>query len=85
MDSQALWHKLRKAAASVASGLVAVKAEVNGLDVRTVREENAAGLFLPRRPVPDSFASAQSFLNRQRKDNRSIGASKTNNLSPSPR
>ena len=36
VDGQALRHKLRKAAASVASGLVAVKAEVNGLDVRTV-------------------------------------------------
>ena len=45
MDSQALWHKLRKAAASVASGLVAVKAEVNGLDVRTVREETQQGFF----------------------------------------
>ena len=39
MDGVALRHELHKAAASVVSGLVAVKAEVNGLDVRTVREE----------------------------------------------
>ena len=45
MDGQALRHKLHKAAASVVSGLVAVKAEVNGLDVRTVREETQQGFF----------------------------------------
>ena len=45
MDGQALRHKLHKAAASVVSGLVAVKAEVNGLDVRTVRKETQQGFF----------------------------------------
>ena len=45
MDGQALRHKLRKAAASVVSRLVAVKADVNGLDVRTVREETQQGFF----------------------------------------
>ena len=40
-----LRHKLHKAAASVVSGLVAVKAEGNGLDVRTVREETQQGFF----------------------------------------
>ena len=39
MDGQALRHKLRKAAASVVSGCVAVKAKVHGLDVGAVREE----------------------------------------------
>ena len=39
MDGQALRHKLRKAAASVVSGLVAIKAEIDGLNVWTVREE----------------------------------------------
>ena len=45
MDGQALRHKLCKAAASVVSGFVAVKAEVNGLDVRTVREKAQQGFF----------------------------------------
>ena len=39
VDGISLRHKLRKAAASVVSRLVAVKAEVNGLDVWAVREE----------------------------------------------
>lgn len=34
MDGAALRHELHKAAASVVSGFVAVKAEINGLDVR---------------------------------------------------
>ena len=45
VDGQALRHKLRKAAASVASRLVAVKAEVNGLDVRAVREKAHKGFI----------------------------------------
>ena len=45
MGGQALRHKLCKAAASVVSGLVAVKAEINGLDVRTVREKAEQGFF----------------------------------------
>ena len=36
---------LKGKTASVVSGLVAVKAEVNGLDVRTVREETQQGFF----------------------------------------
>ena len=40
MDGQALRHKLCKAAASVV-----VKAEVHGLDVRTVREKAQQGFF----------------------------------------
>ena len=43
MDGQALRHKLHKAAASVVSGLVAVKAEIYGLDVRAVREKAHKG------------------------------------------
>ena len=46
MDGQALRHKLCKAAASIVSGVVVVKAEVNGLDVRTVREK-AEQCFFP--------------------------------------
>ena len=45
MDGQALRHKLCKAAASVTSGLVVVKAEVHGLDVQTVRKETQKGFF----------------------------------------
>ena len=45
VDGQALRHKLRKAAASIVSGVVVVKAEVNGLDVRTVRKETQKGFF----------------------------------------
>ena len=45
MDGQPLRHKLCKAAASVVSGFVAVKAEKNGLDVRTVREKAQQGFF----------------------------------------
>ena len=45
VDGQALRHKLCKAAASVVSGFVAVKAEKNGLDVRTVREKAQQGFF----------------------------------------
>ena len=45
MDGQALRHELHKAAASVVSGFVAVKAEVNGLGVRTVREKAEQGFF----------------------------------------
>ena len=45
MDGQALRHKLCKAAASVVSSFVAVKAEKNGLDVRTVREKAQQGFF----------------------------------------
>ena len=45
MNGQALRHKLCKAAASVVSGFVAVKAEKNGLDVRTVREKAQQGFF----------------------------------------
>ena len=39
VDSLVLRHKPHKAAASVVSGLVAVKAEIDGLNVWTVREE----------------------------------------------
>ena len=45
MDGVALRHKLRKAAASIVSGVVVVKAEVNGFDVRTVRKETQQGFF----------------------------------------
>ena len=45
VNGQALRHKPHKAAASVVSGLVAVKAEVNGLDVQTVRKETQKGFF----------------------------------------
>jgi len=45
VNGQALRHKLRKAAASVASGLVAVKAEIDGLNVWTVREEAQEGFL----------------------------------------
>ena len=45
MDGQALRHKLCKAATSVVSGFVAVKAEVNGFDVQTVRKETQQGFF----------------------------------------
>ena len=45
VDSVALRHELHKAAASVVSGFVAVKAEINGLDVRTVREKAEQGFF----------------------------------------
>ena len=45
MDGQTLRHKLHKAAASVVSGLVAVKAEIYGLDVRAVREKTHKGFF----------------------------------------
>ena len=45
MDGQALRHKLHKAAASVVSGLVAVKAEIYGLDVRAVREKAHKGFI----------------------------------------
>ena len=44
-DGQALRHKLCKAATSVVSGFVAVKAEVNGFDVQTVRKETQQGFF----------------------------------------
>ena len=46
MDGQALRHKLRKAAASAASGLVAVKAEVNGLEDVYKRQQFELGLPL---------------------------------------
>ena len=39
VDDVALRHELHKAAASVVSGFVAVKAEVNRLNVWTVREK----------------------------------------------
>ena len=45
MDGIALRHELHKAAASVVSGFVAVKAEVHGLDVRTVRKETQKGFL----------------------------------------
>lgn len=45
MDSIALRHELHKAAASVVSGFVVVKAEINGLDVWTVREKAEQGFF----------------------------------------
>ena len=45
MDGIALRHELYKAAASVVPGFIAVKAEVNGLDVRTVREKAEQGFF----------------------------------------
>ena len=45
MDGQALRHELHKAAASVISRLVAVKAEVNSLDVGAVREKAQQGFF----------------------------------------
>ena len=35
--------------------------------------------------MSEKLHRCQPFLNRQRKDNRSIGASKTNNRSPAPR
>ena len=45
MDGIALRHELHKAAASVVSGFVAVKAEVNGLDVGAVREKAHKGFI----------------------------------------
>jgi hypothetical protein len=45
VDGIALRHELYKAAASVVPGFIAVKAEVNGLDVRTVREKAEQGFF----------------------------------------
>ena len=45
MDGISLRHELHKAAASVVSGFVAVKAEVDGGNVRTVREETQKGFF----------------------------------------
>ena len=45
MDGQALRHKLCKAAASVISRLVAVKAEVNGLDVGRSERKRKQGFF----------------------------------------
>ena len=45
VDGQALRHKLRKAAASIVSGVVVVKADVNSLDVRTVRKETQKGFL----------------------------------------
>ena len=45
VDGVALRHELHKAAASVVSGFVAVKAEIYGLDVRAVREKAHKGFI----------------------------------------
>ena len=83
MNGQSLRTQARQRRLSdVVSGFVAVKAEVDGLDVRTVRRKRKGlshaaqcriALLLP---VP--------YEQTEEKDNRSSGASKTNNLSPSP-